>query len=261
MIKKIQKICNQIEKEYNIEIIFCVESGSRVWGMASKDSDYDIRFVYTRPVEDYIQINLPKDVVLKHYDRDGYPCAAEGCFIDVCGFDIFKFMRMLSSSNPTVIEWLKSDIEYYGEKPKKLIEFAENNFNPISLYHHYKSMCRQNYLKYLKSGNLVTYKKYLYAMRGLINAKYIAHCRIIPKINLVNTIKGLSICLPEYISKKVLEIIKLKKESREKEVVQNIVKIDNYIEKFLKDDSDCPEHKSKATLTELNKELKQIVFG
>jgi len=256
---KIKSLCKDIEKEYNIKIIFCVESGSRSWRMDSKDSDYDVRFVYTRPLDDYLQINLPKDVIMKHYDKQGNPHSAEGCFIDVCGFDIFKFTRMLSSSNPTVIEWLQSDIIYCGDKPKVFVDFAKNNFNKVSLYHHYKSMCRQNYLKYLKFGNLVTYKKYLYAMRGLVNAKYVSVSGILPPISFVHTLNASSSFISQNIIFKLKEIIELKKESREKKVIQNEVKIDNYIESFLKDNSDCPEYKSKATLTDLNKELRRLV--
>ena len=46
MVQKVEEILNELEKEYKIKIIFAVESGSRVWGMDSIDSDYDIRGVY-----------------------------------------------------------------------------------------------------------------------------------------------------------------------------------------------------------------------
>lgn len=36
----------QIEKEYNVRVLLAVESGSRAWGFASPDSDYDVRFIY-----------------------------------------------------------------------------------------------------------------------------------------------------------------------------------------------------------------------
>ena len=60
-------------------------------------------------------------------------------------------------------------------------------------------MCRNNYLKYLKSGDLVTYKKYLYAYRGLVNAKWVAHKRSIPPINFVDALKEMKGILPESI--------------------------------------------------------------
>lgn len=40
-----------------------MESGSRAWGFASKDSDYDVRFIYVRRKEDYLQLNEPRDVI------------------------------------------------------------------------------------------------------------------------------------------------------------------------------------------------------
>ena len=266
MKQKIVDICKGIEKEDHVKIIFAVESGSRVWRMSSKDSDYDVRFVFIRPEEEYIQINLPSDIITRHYNKEGISCKAKGCFLDFCGFDILKYARMLSSSKPNSIEWLQSDIIYYGKKPEAFMNFAFNNYNAISVYYHYKSMCRQNYLKYLKSGNEVTYKKYLYAMRGLVNAKWVTNTNTLPPIDFEWTLNEIVTHYPEpfippTIIVKILEIIDLKKQQKEKDIIQNETRLDNYIELFLLDDSDCPTIKPKATITLLNQEVKKIVFG
>ncbi|MBW3015768.1 nucleotidyltransferase domain-containing protein [Candidatus Woesearchaeota archaeon] len=258
--EKIKQLCKSLEKEKNIRILFAVENGSRAWRMESKDSDYDVRFVFVRPVEEYIQINRPGDVIEAAFDKNFNKHPIEGSFIDLVGFDVFKFAKMLSSSNPTTIEWLTTDIIYYGKQNKVFKEFATKNFNSISLYHHYKSMCRNNYLKYLKSGDLVTYKKYLYAFRGLINAKWVAHKKTIPPIIFRDALKEMKGILPDYILKKLNEIIKLKSKGKEKQIIQNIVKMDEYIEEFLKDDSEAPKEKAHATLNELNAELRKIVL-
>ena len=44
MEKLIQSKIKEIEKKENVKILHCVESGSRAWGFASPDSDYDVRF-------------------------------------------------------------------------------------------------------------------------------------------------------------------------------------------------------------------------
>ncbi len=46
MTPKILKKIKEIEATRNVEVLLAVESGSRAWGFASPDSDYDIRFIY-----------------------------------------------------------------------------------------------------------------------------------------------------------------------------------------------------------------------
>ena len=46
MKEKIQEQLRRIEEAENIKILLAVESGSRAWGFASPDSDYDVRFIY-----------------------------------------------------------------------------------------------------------------------------------------------------------------------------------------------------------------------
>lgn len=254
-------LCEDIENEYKVKIIFASENGSRAWRMESKDSDYDVRIVFVRPIEDYININKPTEVIQLAFDKKGNKVPVEGSFIDIKGFDIFKYTKMLSDSNPTTIEWLTSDIVYFGKQNEVFKKFIIKNFNKISLYHHYKSMCRNNYLKYLKSGNEVTYKKYLYAFRGLINAKWVAHKKSIPPIVFPETLDKIKDFVDPEISKMLKEIISLKSQGKEKDIIQNEVKLDTYIENFLKDDSEAPKEKSHATLNELNEELKKIVLG
>ena len=49
----IQQELAHIEREYNVRVLYAVESGSRAWGFASRDSDYDVRFIYLHPFEWY----------------------------------------------------------------------------------------------------------------------------------------------------------------------------------------------------------------
>lgn len=271
--EEIKKICKDIEREEGVKIIFCVESGSRAWRMDSVNSDYDVRYVFVRPLKEYVQINKPGEVLARHYNKELERVGAEGCFIDVCGFDIFKYTKMLSASNPTTLEWLQSDIQYYGEKPQVFVDFALKQYKPISVYHHYKSMCRQNYLKYLQTNSDVTYKKYLYALRGLLNAKWIVLFKTLPPISFQEALREFR---AEYfrltdgeraafkyppigVLDRAESIIKLKKKGKEKGIVERIPQIDEYVESCLKDDSEAPTKKTRGLYTPLNEELQRIL--
>lgn len=53
----------EIETRENIRILYCAEAGSRAWGVASPDSDYDVRFIYLRPLEYYLRLDKTRDVI------------------------------------------------------------------------------------------------------------------------------------------------------------------------------------------------------
>ena len=52
-----------IERTEQVRILYAVESGSRAWGFPSRDSDFDVRFLYLRPVESYLSIAPTRDVI------------------------------------------------------------------------------------------------------------------------------------------------------------------------------------------------------
>lgn len=225
IIKKILSEVRDLESKQNIKILFAIESGSRLWRIESKDSDYDIRFVFIRDIKDYLRINKLNEVIELRRDNRDY-----------VGFDIYKFCRLILNSNPSVIEWLQSDIIYYdnGKTKQFLYNFIKNKFNPVSLFHHYKSMCKTNYSKYIKTGNLMSYKKYLYSLRGLINAKYVLDIKKLPEIDFNKTIPKVN--LPNNVRGKLEKVLMLKKESREKDITNGFKIFDDYIGRFLKEE-------------------------
>ena len=53
----------EIEEKENVKVLHVVESGSRAWGFASPDSDYDVRFIYLRNKDDYLSLHDIKDFI------------------------------------------------------------------------------------------------------------------------------------------------------------------------------------------------------
>ena len=98
----IQEKLHEIEKRENCRILLAVESGSRAWGFASPDSDYDVRFIYVRDKESYLKLNRPRDVIELPIND----------VLDINGWDVEKALKLLHKSNPTVFEWCSSPIVY-----------------------------------------------------------------------------------------------------------------------------------------------------
>lgn len=99
----------EIEKEYNVTVLWAVESGSRAWGFASPDSDFDVRFIYKRNASDYLKLNPDRDVIELPIDDTW----------DVSGWDLDKTLKLLQKSNPTLYEWLQSPIAPITSSIKK----------------------------------------------------------------------------------------------------------------------------------------------
>jgi len=152
----------RMERAEDVRVLLAVESGSRAWGFASPDSDFDVRFVYVRPVDHYLRLEPARDVLEWRVDE----------VLDVDGWDADKALRLLRGSNPSLFEWLASPI-VYAEDPAFAVvrELAAECFSPVASAHHYLSMGR-NHLAAL-AGETVRLKKCLYTMRAILAARWV----------------------------------------------------------------------------------------
>lgn len=158
----LQKIA-EIEARENIRILHCVESGSRAWGFASPDSDYDVRFIYVRPKEYYWRLDPTRDVIEWQLDDT----------LDINGWDVQKALRLLHKSNPTLFEWNASPIVYKTtDEWQRISAVIQRYFVAKSGLYHYLSTAKSNYREYLK-GDTVRLKKYFYVLRPLLACRWI----------------------------------------------------------------------------------------
>ncbi len=92
--------------------LLAVEAGSRAWGFASADSDYDIRFIYSRPALDDLGMKRPRDVIEpSDLARIGIDPA-----LDISGWDLPKALGLASRSNPALLEWIYGPITYTNSR-------------------------------------------------------------------------------------------------------------------------------------------------
>ena len=159
----------KIEEDYQVKILFACESGSRAWGFPSKDSDYDVRFIYVHKTEDYLTI----DQIGIGNKRDVIELPINN-LLDVSGWDLTKTLKLFRKSNPPLMEWLRSGIVYYQafSTIDQMKELSKNIFAPNSCLHHYLNMASNNFREFLQ-GEEVKIKKYFYVLRPVLAAKWI----------------------------------------------------------------------------------------
>lgn len=164
MTNQIQKELQRLEQQHDIRILYAVESGSRAWGFASTDSDWDVRYIYIHRLDWYMQIDDSRDNQEEILPND----------IDLAGWELKKALRLFRKSNPPMLEWLHSPIVYLEEytTAKKLRELTKEYFNPKSCLHHYLHMAEGNFNTYLQK-EMVRVKKYFYVLRPVLACDWI----------------------------------------------------------------------------------------
>lgn len=206
----------EIEKQENVRILLAVESGSRAWGFASPDSDYDVRFIYVRKKEDYLKLETVRDVIELPIDE----------VLDINGWDLQKTLRLLYKSNPTLFEWFSSPIIYMEtEFADKFRSIMTEYFSSKRSLYHYISMAEGNYREYLKR-DMVRAKKYFYVLRPILACRWILEKGTPPPMLFSELMEAQ---LPKELCDDVNRLLELKMNSPEIKEIPRIDKINEYL--------------------------------
>lgn len=171
-----------IEAEEDVRILYACESGSRAWGFPSKDSDYDVRFLYVRRPEAYLSIFEQRDVIERPIND----------MLDINGWDLKKGLNLFRKSNPPLLEWLQSPIRYEENysAAESIRALSPLSFSPKSCIYHYLHMARGNYRTYLQ-GSEVKIKKYFYVLRPLLACAWIEKYQAVPPLAFTELVEDL----------------------------------------------------------------------
>ncbi|MEK8127843.1 nucleotidyltransferase domain-containing protein [Paenibacillus filicis] len=217
---RIQEELRRIEREEQVRILFACESGSRAWGFPSRDSDYDVRFLYIRTEDSYLSIFEKRDVIERPISDN----------LDINGWDLKKALNLFRKSNPPLLEWLQSPIRYeenwnVAESIRRLSPFA---FSPKSCMYHYLNMAKGNYRDYLR-GEQVRIKKYFYVLRPVLACVWIEQFGTMPPIQFEELLKAI---VPESseLMQVVCRLLERKKAGEELDMEPAIRPVQNYLE-------------------------------
>ncbi|POP43085.1 nucleotidyltransferase [Superficieibacter electus] len=178
---RVRRSLRDIEEKYAVKVLYACESGSRGWGFASPDSDYDVRFLYVHPPEWYLRVEAPRDVIELPIDDE----------LDISGWEWRKALGLLKNANPTLIEWLDSPVIY--EQDASVMATLRHEvprwFSPLRARWHYYSMARKNFRGYLQ-GDEVRLKKYFYVLRPLLAVRWIEAGKGMPPMRFAELLAG-----------------------------------------------------------------------
>lgn len=154
----------EIEATENIQILLAIESGSRAWGFHSPDSDYDVRFVYARPVDWHLSLHKKRDVVERPIDGDW----------DLSGWELSKALTLALGSNAVIAEWLQSPIIYQEAAGfrDEMTWFCRDILDRKSVTWHYLSLLARQSKRATDTHGNIRLKRYFYMLRPVLALRW-----------------------------------------------------------------------------------------
>lgn len=202
MKEKILNKLKEIELQKGVEILYAVESGSRAWGFASPDSDYDVRFIYKHDLDYYLSLWEQTDVIEFMTEDD----------LDGSGWDLQKTLKLLAKSNAPLLEWIYSPVVYHENEAfmNQMRALAKDCFSPIACLHHYLGTTR-NFMDVCQAEE-VKLKSYFYALRTALAGKWIIENNSFPPVDFIELLP----IAPQNIQEKVKQLMEIKANQDEK---------------------------------------------
>jgi predicted nucleotidyltransferase len=161
----IDTLLDRIAREHDVFLPLAIESGSRAWGFASPDSDYDCRFVFVRRIAGHITPWPARDVIEFPPEDD----------LDANGWDLGKALRLLLKGNAVIVEWLRSPVIYRGQAwfRDSFLEFAQHAATREAIGRHYLHLGERQRRVYFGDGTNVSQKKIFYALRPAATLRWL----------------------------------------------------------------------------------------
>lgn len=203
----IVKQLKDVSNEHQINILYACESGSRAWGFPSKDSDYDVRFLYTRPLSWYLSIEGKSDTIVLPINDE----------LDINGWDLKKALTLMRKYNAPLSEWLISPIVYFKDDKfsGEIQSLCKQSFNPIRAHYHYMAQARKFYE--IKDSESFSVKAFLYFFRATLSVMWIEKFETQPPMNIFELIEPLG--LEKAIMNQTEALIKFKLKCLEKDKI------------------------------------------
>jgi uncharacterized protein len=207
---------DELKKASEVKVLYACESGSRAWGFASPDSDFDVRFIYVHSEDHYLGIDEQRDVIELPINE----------LLDISGWELRKALRLFRKSNAPLFEWLQSPIVYaqHDDFTNELRSLMPQYFSVRAAMHHYLSMAKGVFENEL-SAETVKLKKYFYALRPILACRWIIGNNQVPPMEF----EKLRVFLKSDLQGMVDDLLIQKAEVDEKFTIKPIKELNDFI--------------------------------
>ncbi|MCL4104903.1 UNVERIFIED_CONTAM: hypothetical protein GTU68_018610 [Idotea baltica] len=198
---RIQAYLRDLAVEEDVTILLAIESGSRAWGFHSPDSDYDVRFIYARPVHWHLSLNKKRDVIERPIDS----------LLDVGGWELSKALHLALKGNAVVAEWLQSPITYtmVPEARDALTQFATQCLQRRPVSWHYLSLAHNHFERSVAPDGEWRLKRFFYTLRPAMALRWMRiNERAMPPMDMGTLMSGCD--LPQATEKALKALIAAK---------------------------------------------------
>jgi predicted nucleotidyltransferase len=248
-----------LAQENGVRILHAVESGSRAWGFPSKDSDYDVRFIYAHDLDHYLSVDRKRDVIETPIEHDEFL----GVDFDINGWDIKKVIYLAIRGNAVVNEWLTSPISYISDKKSynEICSFVGDVADLSAYFHFYRNYMREPWNSYSRDmSEKIKIKHYCYVLRCALSLEWLEVCKTPPPMDVPSLLDGLD--LDDGLRGEIGLLVSFKAQSVESDTVPRNVVLDGFIDNAVNEERVGPSKNAqeKQHIGQANALFKKIVM-
>lgn len=223
MEQHIKNKISEIERTHAIKVLYACETGSRAWGFASPDSDYDVRMIYMHEPDWYLTLSDKKDTLELMLDNGE---------LDITGWDFKKCLKLLWKSNGALLERIQSPILYCNTSDitERFRYYADRCFIPVATIHHYLGMAKNSFTE-IEGREEIKLKKLFYALKATLACKWILDKDSIPPIVFKTMVDELD--FNQMLKQRIMELVALKSKQNESYIHPAEHELNNFVKEQL----------------------------
>lgn len=257
---EIKEIIKRKENTRDIKFLCVVPNGSRAYGTESWNSDIDVRGIYIEPLSEYLRLERSKDCFSATYYA--------GVDIDLQAYSLDKTLKLISKSNPNILEWLNVDNAYSNFwYINQLREIADEYFDVKRCLYHYIGMAKKDlkaHSKYVEGDKVIKVKHLLNIFRCIFYCHSIVRDGKFPTLDIMDNIPAI---LDTYrlengklFTQYIVDLIERKKINKDSLIILES-DVENWLEDRIRNYKYCAnELKSKKIdMEKLNKVFYDLV--